>query len=146
MHKNHIYYLSNMRQVLLLSGILKKNIQNIHWSCLNVQLNYVLWIYFLFLHVKIKTVQKISQFSCFHYTSACFYAVVKPIRQISYHFQKRCLVKAIRHENRAELSALNGNKMPIRYEFHNGVKPIQYNGNMVYIFTLVSNKLNFQAK
>ena len=57
-----------------------KNIQNIHWTCLNAQLNYKLWIYFLFLHVRIKTVQKISQFSCFHYTSACVHAVLKPIR------------------------------------------------------------------
>ena len=131
MHKSHIYYLSNMWQVLLLSGILKKNIQNIHWSCLNVQLNYGLWIYFLFLHVKIKTVQKISQFSCFHYTSACFHTVVKPIQQILYHFQKSCVVKVIRCENHAKLFVLNGNKRPIPYEFHNGVKPNRYDGNMV---------------
>ena len=24
----------------------------------------------------------------------------------------------------------NGNKKPIRYEFHNGIKPNRYNGNM----------------
>ena len=122
-----------MRQILLLSSILKKNIQNINWSCLNVQLNYELWIYSLFLHVKIKTVQKISQFSYFHHTSACFHAVVKPIRQILYHFQKRCVVKTIRYENRAELFVFNGNKRPIRYKFHYGVKPNRYSGNMVYI-------------
>ena len=44
----------------------------------------------------------------------------------------RCVVKTIRYENRAELSVLNGNKRPIYpYEFHNGVKPNRYNGNMV---------------
>ena len=43
-------------------------------------------------------------------------------------------MKAIRYENRAELFVLNGNKEHIRYEFHNGVKPNQYNGNMVLRF------------
>ena len=33
-------------------------LQNIHRNCLNIQLNYGLLIYFLFLHVKIKTLQK----------------------------------------------------------------------------------------
>ena len=51
--------------------ILKKNIQNIHWICPNIQLIYLLLIYFLFLLVKIKTVQRTCQFSCFHYTSTC---------------------------------------------------------------------------
>ena len=55
-------------------------LQNINCHCLNTQLNYGLWIYFLFLHIKTKTVWKISQFSCFHDTSACFHAVSKPIR------------------------------------------------------------------
>ena len=40
-------------------------------------------------------------------------------------------MKAIRYKNRAELFVLNGNKRPIRYEFHNGMKPNWYNGNMV---------------
>ena len=40
-------------------------------------------------------------------------------------------MKAIRYKNRAELFVLNGNKRPIRYEFHNGVKPNRYNGNVV---------------
>ena len=88
-------------------------------------------MYFLFLLVKIKIVQKISQFSCFLHTSACFHAVVKPIRQILYHFQKRCIVEAIRYENRAEMFVLNGNKRPILYDFHYGVKPSWYNGNLV---------------
>ena len=90
MHKSYINFLSNMRQKLLLvfqHQTLKilKNIQNIHWTCLNVQLNYGLRIYFLFLHVKIKTAQKISQFSCFHYTSA--HAIVKPIRRFYITFK-----------------------------------------------------------
>ena len=106
---------------------------NIHWHCLNTQLNYELWIYFLFLHVKIKTVPKTSQFSCFHYTTACFHAVSKSIRQILYHFQKRCVVKAIRYKNRAELFVLNRNKRPIRYEFHNRVKSNRYYVNMVTV-------------
>ena len=42
-------------------------------------------------------------------------------------------MKAIRYKNRAELFVLNGNKRPIRYEFHNGVKPNWYNGNIVYV-------------
>ena len=46
------------------------------------------------LYVQIHTLQKISQLSCFHYVSACFHAVVKCIRQILYHFQKRWVVKA----------------------------------------------------
>ena len=45
-------------------------------------------------------------------------------------------MKAIRYKSRAELFVLNGNKRPIRYEFHNGVKPNWYNGNMVFIFEL----------
>ena len=57
-----------------------------------------------------------------------------------YHFQKRCLVKAIRYENRVELFVLNGNKRPIQYEFHNGMKPNQYNGNMVLAATLKTLK------
>ena len=77
--------------------------------------------------------QKISQFSCFYYASECFHAVVKSIRQILYHFQKRCVVKAIRYENRAKLFVLNGNKRPMRYEFHNDVKSNQYNGNIVLL-------------
>ena len=40
-------------------------------------------------------------------------------------------MKAIRYENCAELFAVNGNKGPIQYKFHNGVKPNRYNGNMV---------------
>ena len=79
------------------------------------------------------TLQKISPLTCFHYTLACFHAAVKPVRQILYHFQKRCVVKTIRYKNRAELFVLNGNKRPIQYEFHNGVKPKQYNGNMVLV-------------
>ena len=50
---------------------------------------------------------------------------------ILYHFQKRCIVKAIRYENPAELFVLNRKKRPIRYEFHNGMKSKRYNGNMV---------------
>ena len=83
--------------------------------CLNVQLHYVLWIYFLFLHVKFKTIPKISQFGYVHYTLACFHAVGKPIQ----------------YKNRTELFVLNGNKKPIRYEFHNGVKSNRYNANMI---------------
>ena len=42
-------------------------------------------------------------------------------------------MKAIWYENRAELFVLNGSKWSIPYEFHNGVKPNWYNGNMVII-------------
>ena len=88
MHNSHEIYLSNMPQVLLfffqyqILWINNTALQNIHWDYLNIQLNYGIWIYFLFLHAKIKTVQKVIQFSCFHYTSACIYAAVKPIRYI----------------------------------------------------------------
>ena len=34
-------------------------------------------------------------------------------------------------------TSLNGNKKPIRYEFHDGVKPNWYNGNMVWNMTLM---------
>ena len=46
---------------------------------LDIQLNYGLRTYFLILHVRIKTVQKTNQFSCFHYISVCFHALVKTI-------------------------------------------------------------------
>ena len=36
-------------------------------------------IYILLLHVKTKAVQKISLFTCFHYSSACFHAFVKRV-------------------------------------------------------------------
>ena len=94
MHNSHKNYLSNIRQVSLFyfqhQTLWKNNraIQNIYWACLNVQLKYGLWIYFLFLLVKIKTVQKISQFSCFHYTSACFETY--PIDIVSLSKALRC--------------------------------------------------------
>ena len=108
-------------------------LQNIPWICLNVHLNYGLLIYFLVLHVKITTVQKISQLTCVHYMSGCFHAILRSISQISYHFQKHCFVKAIQNKYRAELFVLNGRKKPIRYEFHNGVKRCRHNGNMVSV-------------
>ena len=40
-------------------------------------------------------------------------------------------VKFIRYKNCAKLFVLNGNKRPIRYEFHNGINHNRYNGNMV---------------
>ena len=42
-------------------------------------------------------------------------------------------MKAIQYKNRAELFVLNGNKRPIRYEFHNGVTPNRFNGDMVFV-------------
>ena len=83
MHKYHIYYLSNIRQVLLFFSTRHyenddRALPDTHWICLNVLLNYEVLIYFLLLLEKVKTAQKISQFSCFHYTSACFYPFVKP--------------------------------------------------------------------
>ena len=42
-------------------------------------------------------------------------------------------MKAIRYKNRDELFVLNGNKRPIRYEFHSGVKPNLFNGNMLIV-------------
>ena len=108
MHKYHIYYLSNIRQVLLFFSTRHyenddRALPDTHWICLNVLLNYEVLIYFLLLLEKVKTAQKISQFSCFHYTSACFYPFVKPNPQILYHFQKHCYVKAIQYKNRTEL-------------------------------------------
>ena len=49
-----------------------------------------------------------------------------------HHLQKSCVLKAIWYENRAKLYLLNGNKRPIRYESHNGVKPSRYNLNNPY--------------
>ena len=107
----------------------KKNIQNIQWTCLNIQVNCGLRIYFLFLHIKIKTVQKISQFNCFHYTSVCFHAVVTPTDRFYITFKCVVLWKLLDIKITRNHS-LNGNKRPIRYEFHNGVKPNRYNRNM----------------
>ena len=117
-----------MQQVLLFSTILfnirhfEKHFQNIHWPCLNIQLSHGLWIYFLYSHAKIKTVHKISQFSCFHYNLANFHANVKPIQNILYIFYSTAL-KAIQYENLPKLFILNGNKRPIRYEFLKSMKP-----------------------
>ena len=49
------------------------------------------------------------------------------------YFQKHCVVKVIRYENCTELFVSNGKKKPIRYEFHNGMKPNRYNENKGYI-------------
>ena len=57
--------------------------------------------------------------------------VMKPIRQIPYHFQKLCVVKPIRYESRAELFVSDGNAWPIHNEKHNGMKPSRYDENMV---------------
>ena len=59
--------------------------------------------------------------------------VMKPIRQISYHFQKCCVVKRIRYENRAELLVSDGNAKPIPYEKHNGVKPKSLLNGVPYV-------------
>ena len=74
-------------------------------------LNYGLWTCFLFLHVKIKTENQSVQlfplyFGVFRRISAYFHY----LRWILYHFQKRCVVKAIRYENRSEFFVLYGNK------------------------------------
>ena len=132
---NHKNYLSNIRQVLLLffqhqTWKNNKALQNFHWTCSNVQLNYGLRMYYLFLHVKIKTVQKVSQFSCFHvyfgvFSCRCrFYATFKSVA-----------LWKLSDKNRAKLFVLNGNKRLIRYEFHNVVKPNRCNGNMVQVTT-----------
>ena len=64
------FFLENLEMVeeiilwiilFLIQNIQNNFIQSIHWTCLNVQLNYGFWIYFLFLHVKMKTAQKISR-------------------------------------------------------------------------------------
>ena len=85
-------------------------------------------IYFLFLLVKIKTVQKTCQFSCFHYTSTCrcetypidFISLSEGLHCESYSIWKLCR------------NVLNGNKRPIRYELYNGLKSKRFNENMVY--------------
>lgn len=41
------------------------------------------------------------------------------------------LKKPIQYKNRAELLVLNGSKRPIPYEFHNDMKPIRYDENVV---------------
>ena len=85
-------------------------------------------IYFLFLLVKIKTVQKTCQFSCFHYTSTC--------RCETYPKDFISISEGLHCENysiwKLRRNVLNGNKRPIRYEFYNGVKSKRFNGNMVY--------------
>ena len=55
-------------------------------------------------------------------------------------------MKPIRYKNRAELFVLDGNARPIRYENHNVVKPIRYNGNMVYETTANDFRLDQMKK
>ena len=130
MHNSLINYLSNMRQVLLFffqrQTLWKNNrtLQNIHWTCLNVQLNYMLSICFLFLHVKIKTVQKFSLA-----VSILSWLVFMPLWNLLSRFY--ITFKNVAFWNREELFVLSGNKRPIWYEFHNDVKLNSYNGNMV---------------
>ena len=52
-----------------------------------------------------------------------------PIDFISLSKTSRC--KAIRYTYCDKLFVLNGNKRTIRHEFHKGMKPNWYNGNMV---------------
>ena len=42
-------------------------------------------------------------------------------------------VKPIRYVNHAEFHFPSGNRRPIRYHFHSGVKAIRYSGNNVLI-------------
>ena len=62
MHNSRKSYWSNIWRVLLFFFNIRHYEKSIYWTRSNVQLNYGLWIYFLFLHAKIKTAQKISQF------------------------------------------------------------------------------------
>ena len=130
MYNSLINYLSNMRQVLLFffqhQTLWKNNrtLQNIHWTCLNIQLNYMLSICFLFLHVKIKTVQKFSLA-----VSILSWRVFMPLWNLLNRFY--ITFKNVAFWNREELFVLSGNKRPIWYEFHNDVKLNSYNGNMV---------------
>ena len=48
-------------------------------------------------------------------------------------FLKVLCCEAIQYKNRAELFVVNRSKSPIRYKFHNSVKPKAYNENMVLI-------------
>ena len=60
-----------MQQVFFFFIQYQKNntaLQTNHWHCLDIQLNHSFGYISFFLHVKIKTTLKISQFSCFHYT------------------------------------------------------------------------------
>ena len=71
----------SMRQVLLFflqNQIFWKKYYSLDLFKCSIKL-WALHIYILLLHVKIKAVQKISPFSCFHYTSACFHAFVKRV-------------------------------------------------------------------
>ena len=60
-----------------------KALQNMPWICLNVRLNYGLLIYFLVLHVKITTVQKISQLTCVHVRAFSCHFEIYPVDFIS---------------------------------------------------------------
>ena len=48
-------------------------------------------------------------------------------------FLKVLCCEAIQYKNRAELFVVNRSKSPIRYKFHNSVKPKVYNENMLLI-------------
>ena len=48
-------------------------------------------------------------------------------------FLKVLCCEAIQYKNRPELFVVNRSKSPIRYKFHNSVKPKAYNENMLLI-------------
>ena len=133
MHKNYINFLSNMRQKLLL--VFQHQTFRKKYSEHSLDLfkrSIKLWASNIFPFFTCKNQnctenQSIQLFPL--YFGACH---CETYPQILYHFQKCCVVKAIRYENRAKLVVLNGNKRPIRYKFYNGVKPNRYNGNKAY--------------
>ena len=61
-----------------------------------------------------------------HDVSIRKHSIMKPIQQTLYHIQRRCVVKPIRYEIRAELFNSDGNARPLRNKRHNAVKPKRY--------------------
>ena len=73
--------------------------------------------------------QSIKLFPLYFGVSSCR-CETYPIDFISLSKTLGC--QSYRCKNRVELLVLNGNKRPIRFEFHNGVKPTRNNGNIVH--------------
>ena len=136
MHKSHKNVLSNMRQVLLLffqHHIFGKKCSKHSLDLFKRSIN--LWTLDIFPVFTCKNQnctesQSIQLFPLYVGVFSCC-CETYPIDFMQ--FSKALLCESYSITNCTELFVFNGNERLTRYEFHNGVKPNGYNGNMVYI-------------